>query len=520
LTDEGRPGDRDETGGAPRAPALEFEPLPPQSGTVVARPMSPAAARAVERAASTAAARRAKPAAVRVTTDVAWSLALHAGLLFLLLVLLPRRQRGPEEPEPAFRIALKDWHWVGDDPQADGSGPRGPVPDAAARPPEGTAQDPGFADDDLYGKGSIGAAGRGAPAGSLFAGRVEGKEGLLAAGGGDGRSEGAVRLALEWLARHQRGDGTWTASGFARSCAGPGCTGEGEDEYRTAATALALLPFLGAGHTWRAGPWKDTVRRGVRALVDLQRPDGRFAPQRKRGYGDALATLALAEAYGLTRAASLRAPVERAVASWVRTQSPAGGWRYEPGDGEADSSVTGWVALALVAASRADATVPGETLRRCREWFEDRTDALGRVGYTGTSSFPKALLGVGHFVPLLLGEAPGSPRLASVAAQLECALPRWPDDPAHPRGNFGTDDPMHWYYGALAAHQSGGATWRAWNERMRDVVLSHQERGGCSAGSWPPCGSTGVSGGRVVTTALCALTLEVYYRYPRVATAR
>jgi len=329
-----------------------------------------------------------------------------------------------------------------------------------------------------------------------------------------------VRLALEWLARHQRGDGTWTASGFARGCAGPGCTGDGEDEYRTATTALALMPFLGAGHTWRGGPWKETVRRGVRALVDLQRPDGSFAPQHKRAYGDALATLALTEAYGMTRAASLRAPVERAVAAWVRTQSRAGGWRYEPGDGETDSSVTGWVALALACADKSGVAVPRETLRRCREWFEDKTDAQGQVGYRAGSSGPKALLGVGYFVPVLLGEAPDSPRLAPVIANVECTLPHWPADPAHPTPNFGADDPIHWYYGALAAFQRGGGTWHAWNGRMREVLLDHQERGGCPAGSWPPCGSTGESGGRVVTTALCALTLEVYYRYPRLAAPR
>ena len=44
-----------------------------------------------------------------------------------------------------------------------------------------------------------------APAGSAFLGRTGGHERLLEAGGGDAATEGAVRMALAWLARHQSG---------------------------------------------------------------------------------------------------------------------------------------------------------------------------------------------------------------------------------------------------------------------------------------------------------------------------
>src|SRR5436190_293625 len=109
-------------------------------------------------------------------------------------------------------------------------------PPAAAAPPDGPPKGKdvahGFLDDDVFHQGSIGSGG--GPAGSAFAGRVDGKDTLVAAGGGNGETEGAVRLALEWLARHQNLDGTWSAKSFGRRCQGRVCDGRGEDEYVSA----------------------------------------------------------------------------------------------------------------------------------------------------------------------------------------------------------------------------------------------------------------------------------------------
>ena len=63
-------------------------------------------------------------------------------------------------------------------------------------------------------------------------------------------------------------------------------------------------------------------------------------------------------------------------------------------------------------------------------------------------------------------------------------------------------------------HNMGGEHRIWWNSRIRDVLLQNQSRDGDSAGSWDPVGdSYGDSGGRIYTTALGALCLEVYYRY-------
>jgi len=74
------------------------------------------------------------------------------------------------------------------------------------------------------------------------------------------------------------------------------------------------------------------------------------------------------------------------------------------------------------------------------------------------------------------------------------------------------------YYGTLAMFQLGGDYWRKWNAAMKDMLLPHQCKDGDEAGSWSPIGGLddGIAG-RVYMTAMGALSLEVYYRYMRVA---
>jgi len=142
----------------------------------------------------------------------------------------------------------------------------------------------------------------------------------------------------------------------------------------------------------------------------------------------------------------------------------------------------------------------------------------GLVGYTGLGRGTDALLGVGLFCRVHLGLAPADEALAPTAERLMGRLPEWPDD-SEARG-FGVGDVMHWYYGSLGAFQAGGDAWKLWEPRLRDLLLENQRRDGCATGSFDPVGSTGAHGGRVVMTALCALCLEVTYRYPRATFGR
>ena len=70
-----------------------------------------------------------------------------------------------------------------------------------------------------------------------------------------------------------------------------------------------------------------------------------------------------------------------------------------------------------------------------------------------------------------------------------------------------------WYYGTFALYQVQGPAWRRWNKAMQRRLIGMQRTDGPYAGSWNPDSVWGSYGGRVYSTALAALCLEVYYRY-------
>ena len=74
-------------------------------------------------------------------------------------------------------------------------------------------------------------------------------------------------------------------------------------------------------------------------------------------------------------------------------------------------------------------------------------------------------------------------------------------------------DLYYWYYGTLAMYQHGGEPWEQWNEALRDLLVADQRTDGDFAGSWNPRAPWGDYGGRVYSTAISALCLEVYYRF-------
>ena len=70
------------------------------------------------------------------------------------------------------------------------------------------------------------------------------------------------------------------------------------------------------------------------------------------------------------------------------------------------------------------------------------------------------------------------------------------------------------YYATHVLHHLEGKKWDLWNHYMREHLIRTQEKSGHKLGSWSPEGSDwGVQGGRIYSTALSLLTLEVYYRH-------
>jgi hypothetical protein len=71
----------------------------------------------------------------------------------------------------------------------------------------------------------------------------------------------------------------------------------------------------------------------------------------------------------------------------------------------------------------------------------------------------------------------------------------------------------YWYYATLSMYQLQDANWQRWNQALRTELVGRQVKDGPQAGSWDTSDLWGGHGGRVYTTALATLTLEVYYRF-------
>jgi hypothetical protein len=324
--------------------------------------------------------------------------------------------------------------------------------------------------------------------------------------GGTPASEAAVERGLDWLAAHQNANGSWSLHNFHANCKHPACADPATAISDPAGTGLALLPFLAAGNTHQSGKHQQTVARAVQWLVTQQQADGTWsAPQDDRPmYGHGLASIALCEAFGMTRDPKLRGPTQKALDYIVKAQhAPSGGWRYRP-NMPADTSVVGWQVMALKSGEMAGLTVPPAAFEGVKRWLasvEANRPVGGQFGYQAPTPTP-AMTAQGLLCLQYLGARRDDPRLRAGTDYLLQHLPQ----PA-------TDTSYYWYHATQVMYHMQGKHWKAWNDKLRDLLVSTQEKQGGVAGSWKPVDTREKPGGRLYATALRLLMLEVYYRH-------
>ena len=334
---------------------------------------------------------------------------------------------------------------------------------------------------------------------------------IVAKEGGTTQTEAAVARGLRWLRLHQHDDGHWNLNDFSHTgdCNGR-CQDPGQDSA-TGATALALLPFLGAGQTQSDGIYKDEVSRALKWLVSQQKADGDLrGPGIGQMYAHAQATIVLCEAYAITHDATLFQAAQNAVDFVVKAQNPVGGWRYSPGDNPGDTSVVGWQLMALRSGKMAGLEVPPEAFDRTAKFLStvQSGNAGGMFSYMPNQRNPTpAMTAEG----LLCREYLGWPRdHAGLGEGVKYLMQHLP--------NKNEQNIYYWYYGTQVLHHLGGDDWDKWNQAIRDTLLETQETVGHAAGSWTPRGGVNGghdvrTGGRIYMTALAVCTLEVYYRH-------
>ncbi len=368
----------------------------------------------------------------------------------------------------------------------------------------------------------------GATAGMTGGRSASNKAAMLKKWGGTAGSENAVKLALEWIAKHQLENGSWSfdhrTGPNSRERLSPNPGRYSSSEY--GATSLALLPFLGAGQTHTEGEYKETVKAGVEFLLDRGRETG-YSYREGQGnmYSHALATLLLTELYSMTRDSALADPAQQALNFIVRAQEPTGGgWRYRVQE-VGDTSVTGWMVMALKSGHMAGLNVPEETVRGASR-FLDSVSAESNVHYGYLQPITPgrrrpALTAVGLLCRMYLGWDKDHPSLRTGTEYLGRLRPHIGDWALgdKPSENEKTDfncDMYFNYYATQVMRHNGGEMWTKWNEEMREFLIASQAQRAQPKGSWyfsyPSDLGTQV-GGRLYCTAMATMTLEVYYRY-------
>ncbi len=340
----------------------------------------------------------------------------------------------------------------------------------------------------------------GPPDGKPFAARTGASRGAAVRGrGGNAASEAAVERGLEWLALHQAVDGSWQFDLTGCRCNGA-CRDPGTLTSSTASTAIALLPFLGAGHTHIDGRHQQTVSRGIYYLLSRMQRTPRGADFCEGTmYGHGVTTLVLAEALGMTKDDLLVQPTRDAVRFIETAQDMhSGGWRYLPGQA-GDITVTAWQLTALKSAQLAGLEAPSPTIDGVRR-FLDRVQSLNGAAYGYRSPTAKPCTSaIGLLCRMYTGWGPEQEALNRGLTALAKPGPA----PTAVYQNF---------YLAQALVQLDHPVWPRWNLKNRDQLVAQQARLAHEAGSWFFADRDTAPGGRLAHTALAVLTLEVYYR--------
>lgn len=314
------------------------------------------------------------------------------------------------------------------------------------------------------------------------------------------RDEIALELALNWIARHQCDDGGWSFDLAACPGCGGRCSNSGDPSKaadRTAATAVAMLPFLARGHTPVDGPYGGPLARGTAFLAALSR-DGQG-----KAYGDggnlvsqALATRVLAESIGAEQDPSLAAPAQLAIDYVAASQDlGGGGWSLVPSQ-PGSTTVTAWCVLALDSAHRVRLNVNPMVIKRAAG-FLDAVQADRGVSYGEREPSVEARASAaGLLCRRKFGWKNQNPFLqAGVSRILEMGM---------------GPDLEYCFFANCLLHEVGGDSWGLWSNRAQPWLIDLQQTIGHEAGSWfdgVAGGRDGRASGRLYTTALAALLL-------------
>ena len=351
--------------------------------------------------------------------------------------------------------------------------------------------------------------------------RTKGGTPATAAGDVGPETEEAIEIGLSYLASTQNDDGSWSLQGHGEKVL---------LRSNTAATGLCLLAFQGAGYTHRQHQYAGTISRGLEFLInkqqtngDLYVPEDAVSNRNVAFYSHGIAALAMCEAYGMTQDPELKDPAQRCLDFIINTQhDQRGGWRYTA-QVSSDTSVTGWMMMALKSGQLSGLEVPEKTYQGIQRWLglsqvpqqPDRyrynpfapdtpTQRHGRMATPTMTS-------VGMLMRMYSGWRRDNKAMKSAAEYLL----QYP--PQVGTAQSPQKDTYYWYYATQVMFHMGGEYWDRWNQALNPILIESQVKEGVNAGSWEPGGAIpdrwSAHAGRLYVTTMNLLNLEVYYRH-------
>ena len=285
------------------------------------------------------------------------------------------------------------------------------------------------------------------------------------------------RKGLEFLAENQEETGCWTDNSYGSQ---PGVVG------------MAILAFLARGDDPEFGPYRLHVKRAMNFLLKQQNQETGYIGSSMYNHG--FATLALAEAYGLTNDLRLGPALEKASKLIVSSQksNPKGGWRYSPDSQDADSTISGAQLVALFAARNAGIKVPEEAIEKGKAFLLSCQDSYGGFGYTAASGANLPRSAIGSLILSLAKDTNTDAYRNSVEFLKE-------------NSQFGDQGHQYYslYYTSQAMFRASPSLWNSWNSQNFKRLQSTQTEKGSWNGNY----------GQTFTTSAALLSLALNYRY-------
>lgn len=321
----------------------------------------------------------------------------------------------------------------------------------------------------------------------------------------DDQARARVRNGLDFLAKRQNSDGSWTEK-IGRKV---------HMEYRgtlgkhVGVTALAAIAFLSNGSMPGRGPYADNVENALDFILKHTEENGFITHQESRMYSHAFATLFLAEVYGMTGMEKVREKLKQSVNLIIGAQNDQGGWRYQPGAEDADMSITVCQVMALRAARNAGILVPKEVIDDAIGYV--KLSFTARAGGTGAflyqheslpggrvqrSRYTFALTAAGVTALFGAGEY-DSDYITRGVGFLE------QNRYTYHRAKNSFDYYYGMYYATQAMFQRGGREWSRWKVNVWKDLFRLQERNG----SWMDLV------GRNYATAMACIILQIPFQY-------